>query len=181
MAEESKTSETEEGKGSKEAVLADLAKERDARQKAEKELKSATKTLTEVQGRLAKLEADGKSESEKAIETARKEAADQARSEEQAKWKLVVLDAKVAAKATQKLADPDFARLIDLDGIEVAEDGSIKGDLDGAIDRLLKEKPALAATAGTRASIDQGAQGGPSGESAEESFGRQLAKDAGFS
>jgi hypothetical protein len=151
-----------------------LAQEREARKQAEKEAKAAAKTLEEVQGRLAKLEEDGKSETEKAIETARKEAAEEARSEERSKWQKVVLDARVEAKAAAKLADPDYARLLDLSGIEVDEDGSIKGDLDAAIDSLIKEKPALALRPGTRTPIDQGPQGGLAGESIEELFGRAI-------
>lgn len=158
-----------------------LATEREARKQADKEAKAATKNLEEVQGRLAKLETDSKSDQEKAIEAARREAADEARSEERSKWQGVVLDAQVKAKAATKLADPDYARLLDLSGIEVDEDGSIKGDLDAAIDTLLKEKPALALKGGTRQGIDAGPQGTTAGESVDEMFGRAIVESVGNS
>ena len=175
MADQDTTTTTTPGTGEDVAGLKKaLADERAARKEAEKNAKAATKTLEEVQGRLTKLESDGKSETEKAIETARKEAADAARSEEREKWQQVVLNARVEAKAATKLADPDFARLLDLSGIEVEEDGSIKGDLDGAIEALIKEKPALALKPGTRTSIDAGPQGTTAGESVDELFGRAI-------
>lgn len=142
--------------------------------KHEKDAKANASTLEKVQGELAKLKADATSDQEKAIETARKEAADEARSEERGKWQQVVLNAEVKAKAATKLADPDFARLLDLSGIEVDEDGEIKGDLDGAIDSLLKEKPALAIKPGTRAPIDAGPQGTTAGESVDALFGKAI-------
>lgn len=152
-----------------------LATERDARKQAEKEAKAATKTLEEVQGRLAKLEEDGKSDTEKAITAARKEAADEARSAEREKWTQKFVSAEVRAAAAQKLADPDDARLLDLSDFTVAEDGTIQGDINAAVDKLIESKPHLAAKpVGTRQGIDQGAQGGVAGESVDQLFGRTI-------
>ena len=152
-----------------------LASEREARKQAEKDAKAATKRADDVEARLTKLEADGKSESEKAIEAARKEAAEEARASERQKWTEKFVSAEVRAAAAQKLADPDDARLLDLGEFEVAEDGSIKGDIAGAVDRLLESKPHLAAKPiGTRQGIDQGVQGGTAGESVDELFGRSI-------
>ena len=174
MAEEETTTTTETDDGLGDAGKKALDAERKARKAAETAAKAAEKERDDIKTRLASLEADAMSVSEKAIDAAKKESADAARSEERTKWQKVVLDARVEAKASQKLADPDYARLLNLDGIEVDENGSIKGDLDGAIDALLKEKPALAARAGTRQEIDQGAQGGAAGESIDAAFGKAI-------
>lgn len=151
-----------------------LAQEREARKQADKEAKAATKSLEEVQARLAKLEEDGKSESEKAIATARKEAADEARTDERGKWSRKFVSAEVKAAAAQKLADPDDVRLLDLDEFTVGEDGSIQGDINAAVDKLIESKPHLAAKKGTRQGIDAGVQGGAPGESIDELFGRSI-------
>lgn len=151
-----------------------LAQEREARKQADKDLKAANSTLTEVQGRLAKLESDSQSESEKAIEKARKEAADEARTDERGKWAQKFVRAEVKAAAASKLADPDDIRLLDLDEFKVAEDGTIQGDISAAVDKLIESKPHLAARAGTRQSIDAGPQGGNAGESIDELFGRSI-------
>lgn len=151
-----------------------LAAEREARSKAEKEAKAATKTLDEVQTRLAKLESDGKSESEKATEKASKEAAAEAKVERDKFWSQKFVRAEVKAAAAQKLADPDDIRLLDLDEFTVNEDGSIQGDINAAVDKLIESKPHLAAGKGTRQTIDQGAQGGAAGESIDAAFGRAI-------
>lgn len=159
-----------------------LARERDARRQAEKEAKSTKKTLDEVQGRLSKLEEDGKSETEKAISQARKEAAEEARVDERSKWQKAVVSAQAKATAAGRLADPDDVRLLDLSEFEVDDTGAIKGDIGAAIDSLVKSKPHLAAKKGTRQPVDQGPQGGaPDGESVDELFGRTIAEAAGVS
>lgn len=159
-----------------------LAQERELRKTAEKEAKATAKTLEEVQGRLSKIEEDGKSESEKAIAAARKEAAEEARKDEREKWTQRFVSAEVRAAAAQKLADPDDARLLDLSEFSVNEDGSIQGDIGAAVDRLIESKPHLAAkTPGTRQAIDQGVQGGVAGESPDELFGRTIVESVASS
>lgn len=157
-----------------------LATERDARKTAEKEAKANAKQLEELQGRLSKLEEDGKSETEKAIEAARKETETKAREDERSKWARKIVQAEVKAVAAQKLADPDDARLLDLDEFEIDDAGSIKGDINAAVDKLLESKPHLAAKKGTRQSIDAGPQGDTAGDSADEVFGRAMQEAAGL-
>lgn len=153
-----------------------LATERDARKQAEKEAKAAGKRADDLETRLTKLESDGKSDQEKAIELARKEAATEAANERDKFWSQKFVRAEVKASAAHKLADPDDIRLLDLDEFEVDEDGSIKGDINAAIDKLIESKPHLAAKKGTRQSIDAGPQGGVAGESVDELFGRTVAE-----
>lgn len=160
MAEENATttSETEgteaegKGQGSKEAVLADLARERDKRQEQEKAARAAEKERDELKVRLEKLEADAMSDQEKAIEKARKEAASEARVERDQYWSSKFVQAEAKAVAAKKLADADDIRLLDLSTFKVKEDGSIDGDISKAVDNLLEAKPHLAATGTQRPS-----------------------------
>jgi hypothetical protein len=175
MADDSTTTTTTPGTGEDvEGLKKALATERDARKQADKEAKAATKTLEEVQGRLAKLESDGKSETEKAIEKARNEASEEARKDERDKWASKFVQSEVKAAAAQKLADPDDARLLDLSDFQVAEDGSIQGDINAAVDKLLESKPHLAARRGTRQSVDAGPQGGTPSDSVDALFGKSI-------
>ncbi len=122
-----------------------LAEERKARKAAERDVKEARDALSDVQGRLDKLETDGKSEQERAIESARKEAAEEARKDERSKWAGTLRAAKAEVLAAGKLANPKLAtRLIDLSEIEVNEDGAVdEGAISKAIDSLLESDPYL--------------------------------------
>lgn len=157
-----------------------LAQERDARKQAEKDAKAAKERADGVEARLAKLESDGKSESEKATEKARNEAKTEATKERDEFWSSKFIRAEVKAVAAQKLADPDDARLLDLDGFGVNEDGTIKGDIGAAVDKLIESKPHLAAKKATRQTIDAGPQGGAAGDSVDEVFGRAMTDAAGI-
>lgn len=149
------------GAGDKQAVLADLAKERKARQTAEKERKA-------LEERLAKLEEGTKSEHEKALEQARKEAGESARTETLTAANARIVRAEVKAAAGGKLADPnDAIRLLDLDEFEVDDEGNIDPKaISKAIDELVKSKPYLAANGGKRfqGGGDGGNQGGSGGD-----------------
>lgn len=157
-----------------------IAKERDATKAAEKRANKAEKTLEEVQSRLAKIEEDGKSETERELAKARKEAAEEARTDERSKWASQFVQAKAQAVAAQKLADPDDVRLLDLNEFQVGEDGTIQGDIAAAVDKLIEAKPHLAAKRGTRQGIDQGVQGGTPGDSVDDLFGRAMQDAAGM-
>lgn len=144
------------GKGSKDALLADLAKERDRRQVAEKEAKRAR----ELEAELAKLREASMSEQEKAVEAARAEARKEATGA--ANRRLVA--AEVRAAAGGKLADPqDAVRFLELDQFEVDDDGEVDTKaIVKAVDQLVQDKPYLAAGATRPAgSADQGARGTP--------------------
>ena len=125
-------------KGGHDAVLADLAAERDKRQAAEKRAKAA-------EAELEKRKAASMSEQEKAIADARAEARKEALST--ATDRLV--RAEIKATAADRLADPGdaVAHLRDSGGLErfVDEDGEVDlKAVSSAIDDLVKSKPYLA-------------------------------------
>ena len=152
-----------------------LAKEREAREKAEKEAKEARDAQTSLAERLEKLETDGKSETEKAIDAARKEADAKARKEERDKaaekekeaaerekallLKQVKVDVKAAAVG--KLADPDDAApFLDLASF-VDDEGNVDTKkIEAGITKLLESKPHLAANGTGKPNIGGGARQG---------------------
>lgn len=125
------TEENPEARGSKDQVLADLAKERDRRQSLEKELEEF---------RTAQL-----SEQEKTVKAAR----DEGRTEAEQQYRTVLVAARVEAAAGGKLADPsDAVRLLDLSKFELSDDLNVdRKAVEAAIDELLQSKPYLAADA----------------------------------
>ena len=78
-----------------------------------------------------------------------------------------ILRSEVRAAAAGKLADPaDAIRFLELDKIDISDDGEVDGgDIADAIDALLKTKPYLAAATATRwqGTADGGARNGPTG------------------
>jgi hypothetical protein len=147
----------DDGRGGKEAILADLARERDARQ-------AEAKRAKQLEAELETLRAGTMSETEKAIEKAKKEG----RAEAGAAFNKRLVQAEVRAAAAGKLADPEDAiRFLDLDEFKVADEGDVdKKAITKALEDLVKQKPYLAAGA-TRPTgdADQGARGGPAGSS----------------
>lgn len=168
MAEETTTEETteeapneettEQGKGSKEAVLADLARERKNRQAAESR-------LAELEAEIQKHREDAMSEQEKALEKAKREAAEAAKAEVTAAATRRLFAAEVRIAAAGKVIDPDlFAdaevaqRLLGFDEIPTTDDGDIDTKaVEKAVSELLTKKPHLAARRGV------GGAGGPQG------------------
>lgn len=67
-----------------------------------------------------------------------------------------VLRAEVRAAAAGKLSDPsDALRFIDLEEFEVSDNGDVDGDaLEGAIAKLLEDKPYLAAKGGVNVEFE---------------------------
>ena len=108
---------------------------------AEKEAKAETARLR------AEKEASGKAPEEQSLDAARREATEQALSAANKK----ILRSEVKAAAAGKLANPALAvKLIDLDSLEVDEDGNVDEEaLAEAISDLLQENPFLAAQGGT--------------------------------
>lgn len=102
------------------------------------------------------------SENEKAIEAARKEAAENARTEVTTAYQRRLATADLRAAAGGKLTDPaDAVRFIDLDDLDLDEDGSPTAkSVTAAIEKLLKEKPYLAADNPRRGTADGGGRGG---------------------
>lgn len=110
--------------------------------------------------RLAEIEAENKSELEKA--TARAEKAEQAATATLERAKATLLKSAIIAAAAGKLADPsDAVALIDRTSFEFDADGN-PTNVEDAVNSLLEAKPHLAAAGGERGGngADQGARGG---------------------
>jgi len=102
-------------------------------------------------------------EHEKALDVARREAADQARKETTDALNRRLVAAELRAAAGGLLADPgDAARFIDVDHLDVDKDGQVATKTAiAAVERLLKDKPYLGAGTTRPGSADGGARGGP--------------------
>lgn len=162
-ADPSEPAEPEPDDGLGDAGKKALAEERAARKAAEKEAKRA-KTL---EAELEKFREDAMSEQERAIATARKEAADEARTEALSTVNRKLFTAEVRAAAAGKvadqelLADPDVAmRLLGLDEVPVTNTGDVDSEaISAALDGLVERKPYLAVSATrTTGDVDQGAR-----------------------
>lgn len=143
-----------------------LDKERDRASTFEKTSKQQSGQLKSLQEELDKLKQQSMSDAEKAIEQARKEAAEQTRSDVAKEYDRRVITAEVKAVAAGKLSDPaDAVRFLDLDEFKVDKDGEVDTKAIGkAVDQLLKDKPYLASGAPKRnGSGDGGARGSTGG------------------
>lgn len=138
--------------------------------------KADKKRADDLQAELDKVKEKTQSEQEKAIDAAKAEG----RTEALTVANKRVVKAAVKVAAAGKLADPsDAASLLDLEQFEVNADGDVdQKKVDAAIDRLLEEKPHLAAK-GARPSGDGG--GGPRGDPAggKESMNDLIRRKAG--
>lgn len=116
--------------------------------KHERRAKQEAARAAELEARLAELENASKSEQEKALEQARKEAADAVKAEVTSTFRQKILKAEIRAQAAGKFHDPDDAiRLLDLEDSDVFDDeGEVQTDaLTAALDALLERKPHLRA------------------------------------
>jgi hypothetical protein len=117
------------------------------------------------------LEQANASELEKAVKKAREEAEAAARADERSKADLRIIKAEVKAAAGTKLNDPmDAVRMLDLADFTVDEDGDVDPKaIAAALDKLLKEKPYLAASNTRRApGVGQGDRPGVQMTAAEK-------------
>ena len=125
-------------------------------------LKAAKASAREAKAESARLKAEkenaGKSADEQAISKARQEATEQATAAANKR----ILRSEVKAAAAGKLANPALAvKLLDLDALEVDEDGNVDEDaIAEAISDLLEENPYLAAQGGGSTKFDS-ARGKP--------------------
>lgn len=121
-----------------------LSAERKARREADAARKAAEDQLAQAEETAAKLREAAMSDQERKIEEARREAATAARRDEQQKAKDLVAQANrriVAAEAVSVAAShgvrPEkatrFVRLLDLDGVEVDDDGQVDTDTLAAL------------------------------------------------
>jgi hypothetical protein len=139
-----------------------LAAERDRAKAAEKAAKAAQKERDEAVSRLEKLETDSKSDHEKALDKARKEAADAAKAEVMGDLHRERVN-NALMRHGSKFADPEDALTIASE-IEVGDDGHPDPKkVEKAVSDLLERKPHWAANGKKPAgSADGGAR--PSGK-----------------
>lgn len=110
---------------------------------------------------LDRLEEERKTELEKAVDRAAKDAETRVRGELETTWRSRLVRSEVRAAAAGKLADPeDAVRFLALDELELDPDGNVDGStIAAAVDKLLETKPYLAANGARReADFDAGAR-----------------------
>lgn len=110
--------------------------------------------------RLEELEEANKTELERAVGQAKKDADQAARDERDGFWRERILRSEVRAAAAGKLADPnDAVTMLDLKQFELDDDADPDGKklgkaLASAIEKLLADKPYLGAANGTQRRTD---------------------------
>lgn len=135
-----------------ERALADFKARARAAERRVKELEPFESKAREAEGR-------SKTELERAVDRARREATEQTKAEYETRLTRDRLTSTLVRKAFGVLADPDDAPLfLDLDQLDPADDKA----LDRAIADLVTRKPHLAATT-TRTTGFDGGHRGPSG------------------
>jgi len=138
--------------------LGDAGKQAIDRMKAERN--AARKELRQLREELETLKAPKPKDGEPDLDAIRRDAEKAA----QAKANDRIKRADIKAAAAGKLSDPqDALRFLDLDAIEVDDDGNTDTDeISAAIDELLSKKPYLSAQGGRRfqGSADGGARAG---------------------
>jgi hypothetical protein len=147
-----------------------LETERAAHVEADRAKREAERQLEAVRAELLRLREAGQSDAEKALEQARRDAAETARAEERAiheqRYAAMLrgrLEDRVALAAAGRLADPaDAARYLELDAFTPDERGRFdEAAIGEAVARLLTERPYLAAApAAPPGSFDQGPRAG---------------------
>jgi hypothetical protein len=151
-----------------------------ALRRANEEAKTYRLKLKEAAEELERFRQDAMSESERALEQARREAADAARSEERGRLLGQLVESQVVAAAAGKLANPQLAaRLLDLSSF-ATEDGSVNtGAIVEAIDRLVVDEPYLKASAMRPVSADQGIRGAAAGSTSQSDMNSLIRQAAG--
>lgn len=128
-----------------------LASMKEREKAARAETRELKKQLEELKAQAASKD---KSEDEKALEEARRKAESEAMSKANER----ILKSELKAAATGKLADPkDVLAFLDLTEFEVDDNGEVNtDDISDAINKLLEEKPHLAAQGGKAPKFDSG-------------------------
>jgi hypothetical protein len=133
----------------------------------ERAAKNARKKLDDLESKLAEIESANKSDQEKAIEAARKQAAEETAAELTGQIKAERLNSAIARMGAGKFADVDDAiRLIDVDDETIfTDDGKVDTDaLNNALTDLLDRKPHLAVGPNGRPAGDADAGKGSNNE-----------------
>lgn len=116
------------------------------------------KELEPFEAQAREVEERSKTELEKAVERARRQAAEEVKAEYESRLARDRLTAALVRRAFGVLADPDDAPLfIDLDQLDPDDTGA----LDAAVAALAQRKPHLAATATRTTGFDGGPRGAP--------------------
>ena len=127
-----------------------------------------------------RLAEERKTELERAVDAAKKDAEKAVRGEVESTWKSRLVRSEVRAAAAGKLADPeDAVRFLELDKLEVDQEGNLdQKAVAAAIAELLEKKPYLAAD-GTRRRVDPDA-GARTPASGGEDVNTRLRRAAGI-
>ena len=114
--------------------------------KHRREARAAQTAADEVRAELERLRVERESDQERAV----REAVEEARREEAAKWDRRLLEAEVAVRAAGKLADPsDAVHLLPVDDLLAEpEPDARQRKIDEALSDLIEAKPYLAAANG---------------------------------
>lgn len=153
---------------SKQAVLADLAKERDRRQALESR-------LAELESEAEQAKKASMSEQERALV----EAVEAARADERGKFKSGRLEDRVLARAARLLNDPsDAVRLLDTSGIDV-DSADADSEIEARLNALVEAKPYLAVAEKAAPSGSGDAASRPSSAGYQPSIGALLKAAAG--
>lgn len=136
--------------------------------------------LVKAKAELDRLKAEGQSEQEKALATARKEAEDAARSDERSKADTRILKAEVKALAGAKFANPaDAVAFIDLTGLKVDENGDVdEKAITARLEQVLKDRPYL--VAGGAGGGGSGGGLGSLGQGQRQPAGKQTGRERGL-
>lgn len=123
---------------------------------ARKHEREAKKLRTENEN----LRKQTQTEAEAALEAARKEAADGVRAELGSELSKTRLELAVIKSVGSKFADPaDAALFLDVDAVTDDKGAVDQAALDRAVDKLLTDKPYLAAAGGGTTRVPQGVRG----------------------
>lgn len=140
-----------------------LAAERAAAAKAKQDAKKDRERAEAAEAKLAEIEQQNLSDQEKAVTAARDEGFAAGKKEATEALLPKLLEAKVAAVAADKLAisASKAVRLMDLDDIDIGEDGSVdEKAIIAKVDELLEAEPHLKKDSKAKPSADGGARSG---------------------
>jgi hypothetical protein len=131
-----------------------LDAERAARTQAEKDSKKNARAIKDLNKEIDRIKASSATDEEKKAAEIREGAA----KEERERLAKPIKRAAIRAGASGRLANPAVAvRLVDLDDIEIDDDGEVDEDsVKAAIDRILEEMPDLKAKGAAKSGADTG-------------------------
>lgn len=141
--------------------------------KHEREAKKQRREAEALRKALDEAAEANKSEQEKALDAAKREAAEAAAQAEAQKYRAKILNAEIRAAAASKFADPtDAVALVRIDDDDLFDsDGEINSAaVKSALDALLESKPHLAAGPGGRVQGDADAGKGEGGSRSIEDW-----------